>query len=176
MSDVGDIEARDAQDRAEALDSDVLSDDTDDPEGELEYPPEHLLGARGYGTTAAEERVDEPLDERMRREVADPLDEVDEPDADELDEIEAEEAYVEDTLEDEIAEELDEDDVLARARPVGRLVEPGADDDGYDLVDEESDAIATSADEDEEDLSAEEEAIHITADPPFGEAGDGYVS
>lgn len=49
----------DPQDRAEALDDDRLSD---------EYPPEDPLGVEEYGTTAAEERYGEPLEERVLRE------------------------------------------------------------------------------------------------------------
>ena len=47
------------QDRAEALDDDKLGG---------EFPPEDPLGVDEYGTTAAEERVDEPLAERVARE------------------------------------------------------------------------------------------------------------
>jgi hypothetical protein len=49
----------DAQDPAEALDDDELGED---------YPPEEPLGVDEYGTTHAEERFDEPLEERIRRE------------------------------------------------------------------------------------------------------------
>ncbi|MEY2447001.1 MAG: hypothetical protein QOH79_477 [Acidimicrobiaceae bacterium] len=56
--------ADDPQDQAEALDEDELA-------GEGEYPPERLLGADDYGTTPAEERVPEPLDEFVKREQAD---------------------------------------------------------------------------------------------------------
>ena len=59
----------DPQDEAEAVDSDKLGD---------EYPPEEPLGVDEYGTTAAEERVDEPLEERVAREEPDVL--VPEPD------------------------------------------------------------------------------------------------
>jgi hypothetical protein len=129
MTDMGD-----AQDIAESLDSDKLPD-YDDPEGLLEYPPDHPLGVREYGTTAAEERVDEPLDERLRR------DDRDEDDADE--------------------------------GTVGRLVEPGADDDGLATEDDEDEEVASSVDE--EDLSAEEAAVHLTNAPPMRDLGDGYI-
>ncbi len=49
----------DPQDQAEALDDDRLND---------EFPPEQPLGAEEYGVTAAEERYDEPLEERILRE------------------------------------------------------------------------------------------------------------
>lgn len=65
----------DEQERAEQRDETVLGKD---------YPPEEPLGVDEYGTTPAEERVDEPLEERIRRESTDldPLaTEVTEPDA-----------------------------------------------------------------------------------------------
>jgi hypothetical protein len=62
-----------------------------------------------------------------------------------------------------------------RGAVVGRLVQPGADDDAVDLEDEEADAVARSV-HDEDDLSAEEEAVHLTADPPFRTTGDGYLA
>jgi hypothetical protein len=46
-------------DRSEALDTDKLSD---------EYRPDVLLASDDYGVTGAEQRYDEPLDERVRRE------------------------------------------------------------------------------------------------------------
>src|SRR5678816_4237193 len=52
----------DDQDRSEGLDDDVLEDLE-------EYPPERPLGAEDYGTSAQEERVDEPAWERARREL-----------------------------------------------------------------------------------------------------------
>lgn len=51
--------AGDEQDEAEGLDDDRIRGD---------YPPEHTLGAEDYGTTAAEERIDEPLEEKAARE------------------------------------------------------------------------------------------------------------
>jgi hypothetical protein len=170
-------DAHDEQEIAEAFDPDALTlgdeDTYDDPEGELAYPPDRLLGARDYGTTIAEERVDEPLEERLRRETHDPLDDIDEPEPDELVAIEAEDLIGVDDDVLVLVEELDVDDEIARERAVGRLVGPGAEDDAEDLPDDEPDAIASIVDE--EDLSAEEDAVHLTDDPPFGDAGDGYV-
>ena len=54
--------ASDEQDQAEALDDDEMAG---------EYPPDRLLGANQYGITGAEERWDEPLDERISREEPD---------------------------------------------------------------------------------------------------------
>ena len=54
----------DDQTEAEALDDDELSE---------VYPPDHLLGADEYGTTAAEERVNEPIEQQVLRELPDHL-------------------------------------------------------------------------------------------------------
>jgi hypothetical protein len=53
-----------SQNRAEGLDEDKIGGD---------FPPEEPLGADEYGTTAAEERWDEPLEERIAREQPDVL-------------------------------------------------------------------------------------------------------
>ena len=53
----------DEQDQAEAVDSDEL-------EGG-DFPPDRYQGANQYGITAAEEAWDEPLEERISREVPD---------------------------------------------------------------------------------------------------------
>jgi hypothetical protein len=166
-------DARDEQSLAEAFDPDELAlDDATYDDPELAYPPERPLGANQYGTTPAEEQVDEPLAERLRRETRDPLDEIDEPGVDELVAIEAEELLEDD---DDLGDEgeLDVDAEIASEVPIGRLVGPGADDDGEDVEDDEPDAVALRVDA--EDLSAEEEAVHLTRDPPFGDAGDGYL-
>ena len=63
-----------------------------------------------------------------------------------------------------IAREAGDDD-MDRLASVGRLVAPGAADDGVDLDDEEPDAVADRADA--TDLSAEEAAVHLTGAPPF---------
>lgn len=67
----------DEQDQAEALDEDELRIDTDvfddDPGHDLNDPPMRAVGVHEYGLTAAEEEVDEPLEERVRRETPDPL-------------------------------------------------------------------------------------------------------
>jgi hypothetical protein len=55
----------DDQDLAESFDPDVVG------EGYQAYPPERPLGVDQYGTTPAEERTDEPLEERVRREEPD---------------------------------------------------------------------------------------------------------
>jgi hypothetical protein len=99
---------------------------------------------------------------------------VEEPDLAELLEIEAEandgRLFRGDGFDapDEISPDLDE-----IGRPVGRLGSPGPDDDTPVDMDDEADAVAWSGDAD--DLTAEEAAIHITNDPHFGTAGDGYL-
>jgi len=155
MADLGD-----EQDSAEQLDSDVVDDDVDDAEGALQYPPDRPLGVEDYGTIASEERVDEPLADRVRREIPDGLGALDGPDDAELVAIELADDDLDDVL------DLDEP---VDTRPFGRLVEPGADDDGVDYVDEEPDAVASEVDE--SDLSAEEEAVHLTAEPPYRSGG-----
>ncbi|MBK5223644.1 MAG: hypothetical protein JJE52_12395 [Acidimicrobiia bacterium] len=57
----------DAQDRSEQLDDEKLAV-TGSPFEELQYPPDRPVGVNQYGTTAAEERIDEPLAERVLRE------------------------------------------------------------------------------------------------------------
>lgn len=54
----------DPQEQSEAVDSDKIGD---------EYPPEKPLGVEEYGITAAEERVDESLEERAARDEPDIL-------------------------------------------------------------------------------------------------------
>jgi hypothetical protein len=73
---MSDLEAPDpdSQDEAEALDVEEISDDADDPEGDLTYPPDHLVGVNQYGITEGEERVDEPLEERISRETPEVFD------------------------------------------------------------------------------------------------------
>lgn len=121
----------DPQDRAEALDDDKMAV-TDTPVEDLEYPPDEPTAVEDYGTTAAEEQVDEPLEERITREVPEgaPVD-----------------------------------------QPTGRLVEPGPDDE-VGAPDEEADAVARATPA--SDLSAEEAAVHDTAEPPMDD-DDGYV-
>ncbi len=142
----------DPQDRAEALDSDKLAvDDLQDMEDiEPNYPLDQLVGADEYGITAAEERFDEPLDERVERESADPL----------VAELERER--------DEAASDGD-----GGEDQVGRIFEPGTDDDVTEFIDREGDSVGGAVPAD--DLSAEEAAMHPTDDPPMGRPGGGYL-
>lgn len=66
----------DEQDQAEALDEseivlDEFGQDLNDDAMD-DYPPDHLQGANEYGITPQEERIDEPLAERVWREEPDP--------------------------------------------------------------------------------------------------------
>jgi hypothetical protein len=181
----------DPQDVAEALDGDKF-DIHDNPDVEPEFPKDELLGADEYGITAAEERWDEPLEERLERESPDPL--AVELDREVLDEdrdrdetsLEAELDRVEDELDEESRDAAraagglppdrgdDEDlDAPLEGAEVGRIVEPGTDEDASDFIDEEADAVGHA--EPADDLSAEEQAMHLTDDPPMGRRGGGYV-
>lgn len=53
------------------MDSDQRAEDLDDDKLGGDYPPEQPLGVDEYGTTHAEEEVDEPLEERVAREEPD---------------------------------------------------------------------------------------------------------
>jgi hypothetical protein len=140
-------------------DDDNLSELLDDDKLPAEYPPDRPLGVDEEELTVRGQQTDEPLEERIRREVPDVLPGV-------------------------------EDD------SVGPLVAPGGDE-GLDLVKEsvatdagagaegyelDADDIASGdtttrdvATERVGGLSAEEEAVHLTDDPPLGD-GDGYLS
>jgi hypothetical protein len=93
----------DEQDRAESLDDDEL--------GDADYPPDRLEGANQYGTTGAEERFGEPLEEQVRR------DEPDEEDAD-VDAVghlvDPDEGGFDDTDADLVATEVEDDDDTGR--------------------------------------------------------------
>jgi hypothetical protein len=144
----------DSQFVAEEIDPDRLVDEGDGAvrgEAREQFPPTHLRGVNAYGLTAAEERISEPLEERETREEPDPL--VDELDGDGPPD-----------------ERGWNDPELGGS--VGRLVGPGAEDDGLDEPDVEPDAVAWEGTGD--DLTAEEMAMHVTEDPPDGEPHDGY--
>ena len=111
MSDV-----RDDQDVAESVDPDVLPD-YDDPAGNLMYPPDVPMGVQEYGTTAAEERVDEPLEERVAREVPDTLDAVGEPGEETIARIEGENIEEYPVMDAALIAELSEPPVLPADRP-----------------------------------------------------------
>ncbi len=177
--------AADPQDMAEQLDTDKVGEH-DDPDIEPDYPADELMGADEYGITAAEERVDEPLDEREDRELPDPL-------AAELDaevaledserdptSLEADLDRVERQLDEDVQDLVDAQEPLSASdfvedgdEPVGRIIESGTDEDVTDFIDVEADSVGESTPAD--DLSAEEEAMHVTADPPMGRPGGGYV-
>jgi hypothetical protein len=154
----GDELAEDASAQEDADDGDVVEDDgvldrsdtldddaVDDPLDTGIAAADHWAGANRFGTTAAEERRGESLDERLSEE---------EPDIDPY------------------AEPVDDEDELTRrgdgTEPrAGRLV---ADDEGIG-EDDEADLVADDVGIDGGGASAEEAAVHVVDDPD-GE-GDG---
>ncbi|MGB3409873.1 MAG: hypothetical protein WBA45_01645 [Microthrixaceae bacterium] len=151
----------DSQDVAEALDSDKLPGDHDDPDAEPEYPLDVPIGVNQFGFTSAEEEVDEPIAERVERESTDPL--VVELDAEVLIEdfdgqSSSPETYV------EPSEALETNDL---GNPAGRLEEWNEDEDGQPIVDDEGQSLGRAVNAGEDSLSAEEAAMHLSTDPPF---------
>jgi hypothetical protein len=119
--------------------SDTLDDGVADPLDVGYEPADKWSGANRFGTTVAEQRQGESLDDLLAEE---------EPDVD---------PYAdEDTDEDELTRRGDEEDPRA-----GRLI---AEDEGLG-PDEERDAVAFDAGIDSAAASAEEAAIHVTDDP-----------
>ncbi len=140
-------------------DDDNLSELLDDDKLPAEYPPDEPLGVDEDELTVRGQQTDEPLEERVQRE------------------------------ESEVAVAGPDDE------PVGPLVAPGGEE-GLDLTKEtvasevgtgpdpgdlDASDIASGdtttrdvATERVETRSAEEEAMHLTDDPPMGD-GDGYV-
>jgi hypothetical protein len=177
-----DSHASDPQDAAEALDSDTLGR----PDGtavDPDFPADELLGADDFGITSAEEQIGEPLDERVDRESPDPL--VEELSAAESAASDAAATTSVDAMLDELELDFDDETLVAidgvlpvlasdgvreSGDQVGRLVEPGVDEDVLGL-DDERDSVARAYPEG--DLSAEEAAIHLTDEPPMS-FGGGY--
>ena len=116
----------DPQDRAEALDDDKISP-TDRPVEELDYPPEEPMAVEDYGTTAVEEQVDEPLEERIAREVPDGAP-VDEP-VGRLVEPGEDEIGAPDEEADAVARLADDGDLSAEEAAVHETTPPPMDDD-----------------------------------------------
>jgi hypothetical protein len=128
-------------DASDTLDDDAVSDPLDVGVA----PPDRWAGANRFGTTPAELRAGESLEQLLAEE---------EPDVD---------PYAEDTD--------DEDELMRRGyegeRRAGRLV---ADDEGFG-EDEQADLVARDAGIDAGGASAEEAAMHVVTDPDG--AGDG---
>lgn len=101
-------------------------------------PGDQPMAADEFGVTAREERAEEPLADRVTREVPDVS-------PDDIDLRDAERTY----------DELESGE--------GRLIDPG--DEDVDVIDDEKDTIGTLVGEDEGALSAEEAALHITDTP-----------
>jgi uncharacterized protein DUF5709 len=122
-------------DASDTLDDDSVSDPLDVGVG----PPDRWAGANRFGTTPAELRAGESLEQLLAEE---------EPDID---------PYAEDTD--------DEDELMRRGYEgeprAGRLV---ADDEGFG-EDEQADLVARDAGIDAGGASAEEAAMHVVTDP-----------
>ncbi len=124
-------------------DEDTLEDDpTGDPLDTGIIPPDKWSAGEGYGTTEAEERAGESLDQLLAEE---------EPDVDPYAEAEREDEEAD--TEDELLEEGDAPDPRA-----GRLV---AEDEGAH-PDEETDLVASDVGIDAGAAGAEEAAVHLT--------------
>ena len=144
-------DARDDQDISEALDDDKLPAD---------FPPEEPLGVDEYGVTAAEELVDEPLEERVKREIPDDVRAEDPVDRGIGTLVEPDQGGTADLEPDAVAtsvgggertDQLDPDDLLSG-----------------------DSTLRDVATERVDDTPAEEAAMHLTDAPPMGD-GDGYV-
>jgi hypothetical protein len=168
----------DPQDVAEAFDRDKLDEADDYGDEELEdYPPDRPSGVGPMAMTPAEEAFPEPEGLRTWREEPDPLAVELDRRADELDdEVRDHAAARRDGTGDELATE---DERLARDPELGGLglegdaeverltaTSPLVGDDEATLVAEEVDAP--------DGESAEEEAMHLAADPPL-RADDSYL-
>jgi hypothetical protein len=141
-----------------------LSEQLDDDKLPPEYPPDRPLGVDQYGITPAEEEVDEPLWERVKREVPDV-----QPREDDSEYGQPVSVLVE--PDQGMIDADDEPDAVASesGMPIGELP-IDADDIAFG-----DDTLRDVAQEREgTDLSAEEAAMHITAPPPMGD-GDGYL-
>lgn len=136
--------------------SELLDDDKLPPE----YPPDEPLGVFEDELTVRGQQTDEPLEERVQRE---------EPEVWEQEPVDEPVGHL---VEPESGQELD-----LTKETVARAVDGGPD--GGDLETGDIAAGDTTtrdvATERAEEFSAEEAAIHLTEDPPMGEAGDGYV-
>jgi uncharacterized protein DUF5709 len=132
-------------DSSDTLDDDAVGDPLD-----VGYEPsDKWAGADRFGTTAAEQRQGESLDQLLAEEEPD-IDPYADPDPD-----------------------ADEDDISRRGEEAdpraGRLI---AEDEGLG-ADEEADAVAYDAGIDSGAASAEEAALHVTDDP--NGPGEGYL-
>ncbi len=161
---MSDPSTSDSQDMAEMLDSDKIGG-PDDTDLEPDYPPERPMGVDQYGTSPAEEQIPEPLDQRVLRETTDPLrEELGEGGSRggagaELDAMELQlDPETQDVLDAIEPVDLRPDSDGTSGDEVGRLVEP--DEEGLAWTDTEATAIARPVEQD--DLSAEESAVHTT--------------
>lgn len=141
-------------------DDDNLSELLDDDKLPAEYPPEKPLGVDEEGLTVRGQQTDEPLEERVQRE---------EP------EVFAAAGGHDEPVATLVAPGGDEGVDLTK-ESVASEAAPGPDPGDLDAGDIASGDTTTSdgATERVETRTAEEEAMHLTEDPPMGD-GDGYV-
>ena len=139
-------------------DDDNLSELLDDDKLPAEYPPEEPLGVYEDELTVRGQQTDEPLEERITREEPDVFAEVEDDSVGPLVAPEGDEGL--DLTKESVATEagttLDRDDLDAGDITSG-------DDTTRDVATERVGS-----------RPAEEEAVHLTDDPPLGD-GDGYV-
>ncbi|CAN5638683.1 hypothetical protein BH20ACT1_BH20ACT1_02220 [soil metagenome] len=137
-----------------------LSELLDDDKLPAEYPPDEPLGVDEEELTVRGQQTDEPLEERLQRE---------EP------EVSANDRQVDEPVGPLVAPEGEEGLDLTK-ESVASAVE-GDPDQGYLDADDIASGDTTTRDvatERVELRSAEEEAMHLTDDPPMGD-GDGYL-
>ncbi|HEV2069839.1 MAG TPA: hypothetical protein VGR26_08600 [Acidimicrobiales bacterium] len=136
-----------------------LSELLDDDKLPAEYPPDRPMGVDGEELTARGEQIDEPLEERIRRE---------EPDV-------AVTGLPDDSVGPLVAPGGDEGLDLTKEE-VAFEAGTGSDQDYLDAGDIASGDTTTRdvATERVDSRSAEEAAVHLTEDPPLGD-GDGYI-
>jgi hypothetical protein len=111
---------------------------TGDPQDDMPVAADRPVAVTDYGTTAAEESVDEPLDRRLSREEPDLLDRAKTTPADE-------------------SEDADQPYPVDPEERVGRIVET---DEGV-RSDDEASAVANDVGTDQGGFTAEERAMHI---------------
>ena len=133
----------------------LLDRGLDDPLDEGYSPPEKPRGVNAFGTTAAEEREGESIEQRLRQEEPDPAMAVEDPLAPGADDT--------DEGGPEAPSEADEflDDGQVGGRRAGRLVDP---DEGV-REDTEKDVVGSDVGIDGGAASAEEAAMHVVEEP-----------
>ncbi len=140
-------------------DDDNLSELLDDDKLPAEYPPDEPLGVDEEALTVRGQQTDEPIADRVEREEPDMLGGMDD-----------------DSVGPLVAPGGDEGIDLTKESVASELgAAPDRDDLDADDIASGDNTLRDVATERVEPRSAEEEAMHITDDPPLGD-GDGYLS